>query len=96
MSIQFTPDSTAQWMVAIESVSSCGPQAYSQSLPPITQAPRPVADNSIPVAPSGRVGTVESVMAVTLAQTRGHSQERALPRHGMTRQRPRPHGILAT
>ena len=52
VSIQLTPSSSARWIAAIESSSSCGPQPNSQPPPPIAQAPKPTVVISRPVAPS--------------------------------------------
>src|SRR5689334_2668447 len=36
------PRSRAAWMAAMESTSSCGPQANAQPLPPMAHAPMPI------------------------------------------------------
>src|ERR1700722_18680693 len=41
VSIQLMPSSSARWMAAIESLSSCAPQPNSQS-PPMAHAPKPM------------------------------------------------------
>ena len=55
MSIQFTPSSSALWIVSIEASSTCGPQPNSQPPPPIAQAPYPTRVISRPVLPSSVV-----------------------------------------
>src|SRR5687768_173741 len=45
------PRETALTIVAIEAVSSCGPQPYAQPLPPRAHAPRPMLVISSSVVP---------------------------------------------
>src|SRR5688572_3775209 len=57
VSIQFTPRSRARRIVAIDSLSSCGPHPNCHS-PPIAQAPRPMGVNWRVERPRERVGIV--------------------------------------
>src|SRR5205823_742548 len=57
VSIQLTPSSSAWWIAAIESSSSCEPQPQSYSAPPIAQAPTPTRVISRPVRPSSAAFT---------------------------------------
>src|SRR5580704_10047004 len=45
VSIQLISRSRARWIAAMDSMSSCGPQANSQFPPPIAQAPNPMGVN---------------------------------------------------
>src|SRR5687768_16873398 len=54
VSIQLIPEFTACSIVAIESLSSCGPQPKSQSPPPIAHAPKPIGVISRSEFPSFR------------------------------------------
>ncbi len=57
VSIQLMPRSTACRIAATESPSSCVPQPKAYPAPPIAHAPKPTRVISIPVVPSGFVGS---------------------------------------
>ena len=69
VSIQFTPSSSARWMAATDSSSSCAPQLHSKPPPPSAQAPKPTRVISIPVEPNGAV--LRSAIAGDLATREG-------------------------
>jgi hypothetical protein len=51
VSIQFTPWSSAAWIAATDSASSCGPQPNFHPPPPMAHAPMPMGVNSISLFP---------------------------------------------
>ena len=62
VSIQLMPRSSARWMAAMDSLSSWGPQANSQSPPPMAHAPKPMGvELKIGVAEGAKRGANRSM-----------------------------------
>ena len=62
VSIQLMPRSIARFIAAIESLSSCGPQANDHPPPPIAHAPTPTRVMFMSVVPSCRTGSDVAMM----------------------------------
>src|SRR5438067_13566295 len=87
------PRSRALWIAAMESLSSCGPQAKAQSPPPMAHAPKPMGERWSSELPScflsiagldARVGSEASSMRENSFAENGVEKQIPPLRYGMT------------